>query len=182
MIILHRPPRHLFSQPGIAASEDVEICYESLQAIFRLMRSYSRFYRYQYLPLDFVHTLSVAASTILMKRCLDDAPWEEAKTSRSLALVLEAMNAVKETWPCVSEIEKIVTRASQAPSSGLPEMLNPMMDVGFMADWPVPSESSHKTVGWPAEAYGGDVSEADIGLLLTDKVLGGFPSSHPGFD
>lgn len=66
MIILHRPPRHLFKSPGIATSDDVEFCYESLQAILKLLKSYSRFYKFSALPLDFVHTLSVAAGTILV--------------------------------------------------------------------------------------------------------------------
>lgn len=56
MIVLHRPPHHTLSQLGIDESEDVQICYESLQAILRLLRSYSRYYKYSALPL--VRTLT----------------------------------------------------------------------------------------------------------------------------
>ena len=122
MIILHRPPRHLFRTPGIAASDDVEYCYESLQALLKLLRSYARFYRFSSLPLDFVHTLSVAAGTILMKRSLEAADplattsghghgGGGGSDSKAMDTVLDAMHEIRHTWPCVVEIRESVLRA-----------------------------------------------------------------------
>lgn len=179
MIILHRPPRHLLSEPGISTSEDVEICYESLQALFRLMRSYSRFYHYKCLPLDFVHTLSVAASTVFLKRRLDDTPWDEAKTTNSLALILEAMHAVKETWPCVAEIESGIIKVSQEQPSDIPESSS-VMDVGFMAALTGFASASDMDT-WSSANYDGTAFQADIGPLLTNEVLGGIFPSNPGY-
>ena len=62
MIVLHRPPHHTLNQPGIDESEDVQICYESLQAILRLFRSYSRYYKYSALPL--VRTLTAVSLSL----------------------------------------------------------------------------------------------------------------------
>ena len=118
MIILHRPPRHLFRTPGIAASEDVEYCYESLQALLKLLRSYARFYRFSALPLDFVHTLSVAAGTILMKRSLEGLAADSGGgvdaggvNTKAMDTVLDAMHEIRHTWPCVVEIRESVLRA-----------------------------------------------------------------------
>ena len=120
MIILHRPPRHLFRTPGIAASEDVEYCYESLQALLKLLRSYARFYRFSALPLDFVHTLSVAAGTILMKRSLEGLAAAGGAgagidaggvNTKAMDTVLDAMHEIRHTWPCVVEIRESVLRA-----------------------------------------------------------------------
>ncbi|KAK5990445.1 putative transcriptional regulatory protein [Cladobotryum mycophilum] len=126
MIILHRPPSQMFEKPGIAESEDVEICYESLQAILRLMRSYSRFYRYRSLPLDFVHTLSTAAGTVMMKRFLHKASWDDPDIERALSLILEAMDEIQNTWPCVRDIRDVLLQAKRTQTTMPPEdPLNP---------------------------------------------------------
>ena len=164
MIILHRPPRHLFRKPGISTSEDVEICYESLQAILRLMRSYSRFYRYDCLPLDFVHTLSTAAGTILMKRFLENTPWDDAETSRSLGLVLQAMDAIKGSWPCVLEIQESIVQARQKQIPTVPET-DPVMDLGFMTGISGMLQPADETLCMPNDAH---ISEAYLGPMVED--------------
>lgn len=121
MIILHRPPSNVFDNPGIAESEDVEICYESLQAILRLMRSFSRFYRFRSLPLDFVHTLSTAAGVILMKRYLQNAAWTDSEIERSFSLIIEAMDEIQNTWPCVREVRNVLVQLQQTQPMMLPQ-------------------------------------------------------------
>ncbi|KAI1761334.1 Hydantoinase B/oxoprolinase-domain-containing protein [Hypoxylon sp. FL1150] len=134
MIILHRPPRQLIKKPALDAnSEDVEICYESLGAILRLLRSYSRYYPYEHLPLDFVHTLSTAAGTILMRRHSEDLPWDDAETSRSLDLVLQAMESIQDTWPCMKEIYQGILNARSTAASSMPNM-TPAMNFDFFTN------------------------------------------------
>ncbi|KAF7563800.1 hypothetical protein G7046_g307 [Stylonectria norvegica] len=160
MIILHRPPSHMFEKAGVAESEDVEICYESLQAILRLMRTYNRHYRYRALPLDFVQTLSTAAGTVMMKRFFQGASWDDPDIARSLSLILEAMEEVELTWPCVTEIKDCIIRARHAQTTmppedplNVPDLMNGLelaqdAQAGFMAQW-------------------GD----DLGTLVTDEFL-----------
>jgi hypothetical protein len=120
MIILHRPPSNMFEKPGISESEDVEICYESLQAILRLMRSYSRYYRYRSLPLDFVQTLSTATGAVMMKRYFQKSSWDDPEIERSLSLLTEVMDDIRDTWPCVKEIRDCVTVARQRRETTVP--------------------------------------------------------------
>lgn len=169
MIVLHRPPRHLFSKAGISTSEDVEICYESLQAILRLLRSYSRFYRYTGLPLDFVHTLSVAAGTLLMKRLLENAPAEDSWITKSMDTILHAMDEIKHTWPCIVEIRESIVHAMATQESDQQDPgPDPILDFGFLADFGSGNAQ-------PADTDGLDfqISDADLGLLLTDDFLTG---------
>ncbi|KAI0137378.1 fungal-specific transcription factor domain-containing protein [Xylariales sp. AK1849] len=169
MIILHRPPRHLFSKVGISQSEDVEICYESLQAMLRLMKNYSKFYKYTCLPLDFVHTLSVTAGTILMKKFMENVPKEDAGISRSMDIVLDAMEKIKYTWPCVVEIRESVVRAMENHAEAQQEQgPDPVLDFGFLADFSAGNGSAADTAGVDLH-----VSDADLGLLLTDDLLSG---------
>ncbi|CAG9940201.1 unnamed protein product [Clonostachys rosea f. rosea IK726] len=168
MVILHRPPRHSFNTVDISSSEDVEICYESLQAILRLMRSYSRLYRYEELPLDFVHTLSVAASTVLMRRWLDK---DMHQMEKEMNLIVQAMQAIKETWPCVEEIEKSVCKIEKCekPADNVPE-IDAMLDAGFMAGLSAPYEGENWSM---PDQYTQDMFEATLGPVLTDGILGG---------
>lgn len=121
-------PPDLFSEPGIATREDVNICYESPRAIFRLMRTFSRYYVYAHLSMDFVHTLSTVASSLLMKQYLENTPWDEANMSKSLCLILEAMSTIKDTHPCIEEIEKSIIHATQAQST----RVRPLSDSGLI--------------------------------------------------
>ncbi|KAL5614170.1 hypothetical protein BROUX41_000008 [Berkeleyomyces rouxiae] len=116
MIILHRPPQQLFSKLGIGSSEDVEICYQSLNVLLRLMRSYSRYYDYRWLPLNFVHTLATAAGTVLMKRFLDKLSWDDQDVCKNLSFLINAMDSIVVTWPCVSKIRDMVISACSNPN------------------------------------------------------------------
>ncbi|KAE9582188.1 putative transcriptional regulatory protein [Colletotrichum fructicola] len=172
MIILHRPPRHLLSQPDVASSEDVEICYESLQAILRLLRSYNRFYRYDCLPIDFVHTLATAAGTIMMRHYLEGTPWDETQTSQALTRILEAMNAVQNAWPCVGEIKDSIIQASRREEGDIP-------GADALADFTLMTGLSGPVAGSDVDKMllsEGGMFDADAGLLVTDDFLGGtFP-------
>lgn len=172
MIILHRPPRHLLSQPDVASSEDVEICYESLQAILRLLRSYNRFYRYDCLPIDFVHTLATAAGTIMMRHYLEGTPWDETQTSQALTRILEAMTAVQNAWPCVGEIKDSIIQVSRREEGGIP-------GADALADFTLMTGLSGPVAGSDVDKMllsEGGMFDADAGLLVTDDFLGGtFP-------
>ncbi|KAI1426176.1 fungal-specific transcription factor domain-containing protein [Xylaria sp. FL1777] len=136
MTILHRPPSQLLQKPESSFDrDDIEICYESLGAILRLLRTYGRFYSYRHLPLDFVQTLSTAAGSILMRRHLDHLPWDDAETSRSLDLVIHAMEDIKDTWPCVQEILNSVLKARKTEAAVMPDV-DPVMDFDFLAAQP----------------------------------------------
>lgn len=165
----------------------MEICYESLHAILRLMRSYSRFYKFEHLPLDFVQTLSTAAGTILMQRRLEGGTAASAardlEESRSLRLVLDAMDAVQHTWPCVAEVKASILQACQhraaestGPAPGGPEVDNmaALMDFGM----PFPSGGGGYDQ-WLGEGVAGSPASdnamygVDLGPLITDELLGG---------
>ena len=108
MIILHRPPRQLFKDLKTSTSKDVEICYESLDSIIKLLRIYSRQYQYCPLPLTFVHILASAASIILMKRHLNNLPWDDISISRPLDHILEAVDGVSPTWPAAKQVRAVI--------------------------------------------------------------------------
>ncbi|TRX91915.1 hypothetical protein FHL15_007234 [Xylaria flabelliformis] len=136
MTILHRPPSRLLQKPESSFDrDDIEICYESLGAILRLIRSYGRFYSYKHLPLDFVQTLSTAAGTILMRRHLNNLPWNDAETSRSLDFVIQAMEDIKDTWSCAKDILNSVLKARQTEAAAIPDV-DPLMDFEFFAAQP----------------------------------------------
>lgn len=116
MIILHRPPRQLFKDPKTSASKDVEICYESLDSIIKLLRIYSRHYQYSPLPLTFVHILATTASVILMKRYINNCPWDDPSISRPLDHVLEAIDGIAPTWPAAKQVRGVIDTAMENSS------------------------------------------------------------------
>lgn len=165
MIILHRPPRHLYSRPGISKSDDVDICYESLHAIIRLLRSYSRYYKYSALPLDFVHTLSVAAGTVLMRISLEDLPPDDSSIVKSMETILDAMDKIKHTWPCIVEVKSRVVQAMSI--SGAEEhrsTQDPLLDFGFLADFGSANATGLDDINM-------HIPDAELGILLTDDFL-----------
>lgn len=180
MIILHRPPSNMFDKPGVAESEDVQVCYESLQAILRLMRSFSRFYRYRSLPLDFVQTLATATGIVLMKRYLQKASWTDPDIERSLSLLLEAMNDIQNTWPPVREIRDSLVQAQQTQPALPPEVPITASDLmtGLQLDVAAMSGSGSGAAGDVGAS--GDVgfmthmsagSSGDFETLITDEFL-----------
>ncbi|KAI3336484.1 fungal-specific transcription factor domain-containing protein [Xylariaceae sp. AK1471] len=161
MTILHRPPSQLLQKPGSSFDlDDIEICYESLGAMLRLIRSYSRFYSYRHLPLDFVQTLSTAAGTILMRRHINNLPWDDAETTRSLDLVIQAMEDIKDTWPCVKEILNSVLKARQTETSTMPDVDPVMLDFDFLSASQPPVSDADGTT-WPSS----------FGNMLTGSML-----------
>ncbi|KAI0402628.1 fungal-specific transcription factor domain-containing protein [Xylaria palmicola] len=160
MTILHRPPSQLLQKPESSFNrDDIEICYESLGVLLRLIRNYGRFYSYKHLPLDFVQTLSTAAGTILMRRHLNQLPWDDAETSRSLDLVIQAMEDIKDTWPCVKEILNSVLKARQTEAAIMPDV-DPVMDFDFLAAQP-PDLSDAVGITWPSS----------FGNMMTGSML-----------
>lgn len=118
MIILHRPPRNLFKNPKIATSQDVKICYESLEAIIKLLRIYSRNYQFSHLPFTFVHILASAASIILMKRFIEGSSWDAIEVAKPLGLVIDAIEAISQTWPCANQVRAVIDTAMKSGSGG----------------------------------------------------------------
>ncbi|KAJ2986085.1 hypothetical protein NUW58_g5196 [Xylaria curta] len=168
MTILHRPPSQLLQKPGSNFDcDDIEICYESLGAMLRLIRSYGRFYSYKHLPLDFVQTLSTAAGTILMRRHLNNLPWDDAETSRSLDLVIQVMEDIKDTWPCVKDILNSVLNARQTKAAVMPDV-DPVMDFDFLTAQP-PGLSDVDGITWPSS----------FGNVMTGSMLP-WDSIEPG--
>ncbi|KAI1180329.1 fungal-specific transcription factor domain-containing protein [Nemania sp. FL0916] len=160
MTILHRPPSQLLQKPESSFDhDDIEICYESLGALLKLMRSYARFYSYKYLPLDFVQTLSTAAGTVLVRRHLNRLPWGDAETTRALDLVVEAMEDIKDTWPCVKEILNSVLKARRTEAANMPDV-DPVMDFDFFAMQP-PLLADTDGVTWPSS----------FGNMMTGSML-----------
>ncbi|KAI1167942.1 fungal-specific transcription factor domain-containing protein [Nemania serpens] len=158
MTILHRPPSQLLQNAESSFDrDDIEICYESLSAMLKLIRNYGRFYSYKHLPLDFVQTLSTAAGTILMRRHLNHLAWDDAETSKSFDLVMQAMEDIKETWPCVKEILNSVLQARQTEAEVMPDV-DPVMDFDFLtAQPPVLMDDD----GWPSS----------FGNMMTGSML-----------
>lgn len=99
MITLHRPPRAAFREPGIGTTEDVQICYESLDIILKLLRIYhNNSQNYSHLPITAVHSLASATSIILMKQHISGLSWKNAVFSKPLDRILKAMYCISPTW------------------------------------------------------------------------------------
>lgn len=111
MIILHRPPRHLFRDPKIITSQDIKNCYSSLESLIKLLGVYSRQHNYSHLPFTFVHILATAASAILMKRHIEGSSWLDGEISRPLNLVLGALDGISKTWPCAKQVRGVINSA-----------------------------------------------------------------------
>ncbi|KAI1321872.1 fungal-specific transcription factor domain-containing protein [Xylariaceae sp. FL0255] len=164
MTILHRPPSQHFrkceSDTGSLNHDDIEICYESLGAIMRLLRSYARFYSFNHLPLNFVQTLSTAASTILMRRHINKLPWNDVETARSLDFIVQIMEEIQSAWPCVGEILNSIRKARQTETQTLPDV-DPVMDFDFLATTHHPTIADAEGALWPSS----------FGNMLTGSML-----------
>ncbi|TVY47788.1 putative transcriptional regulatory protein [Lachnellula occidentalis] len=111
MIILHRPPRHMFRDPKVTTSQDVTNCYSSLESLIKLLGIYSRQHSYSHLPFTFVHILATAASAILMKRYIEKSLWSDAEFSRPINLVIGALDSIAKTWPCAKQVRGVISSA-----------------------------------------------------------------------
>ncbi|KAM5343319.1 hypothetical protein ACJ41O_014285 [Fusarium nematophilum] len=178
MIILHRPPRKHLEDEAVIKSEGIEVCYESLSATLRLLKSYGRYYRFEVLPLDFVHTLSAAAEVVMMRKYMQRSSWDDNDVSRPMALILETMASVQRVFPCVREIRDSITQIMEADrqDNGQRDEENvlelDLMDLLQSGAAPFPGAS------WCPEETG-SVNSSDLGLLVTDDFLNE-PSSWGG--
>jgi hypothetical protein len=125
MIILHRPPRNMFRDPKISTSQDVTTCYESLDAIVKLLRIYSKHYQFSHLPFTFVHILASAASVVLMKRYIENSSWTEVSIAKPLALIQDSLSAVAQTWPCAKQVQGVINSAMKHTPQDSPRNESP---------------------------------------------------------
>ena len=171
LIILHRPPRNLFRDPTIATSEDVKTCYESLDAIVKLVGVYSRQHQYSHLPLTFVHILASAASIILMKRHIEGASRATPEVSKSLGVILDALDAIYQTWPCAKQVRAVINSAMKegTPEAGVssrnksPEGFDLMTGLAGLPD----AANDDFLNG----EFGFNMDDADIGFYLNEDYL-----------
>lgn len=169
MIILHRPPRHLLDRDTMIDGEDVEICYQSLVAILRLIQSYGKHYRFELLPLDFVHTLSAAAGVLLMKRYLEKSAWTDKDISKPLAQILEVMEIIEKVWPCVLEIREGILETVNVVNEACQQQdyIADLNMMGVLESGPTWLSDNM----WYADT---DATSADLGFLVTDDFLNGY--------
>lgn len=177
MIILHRPPRQHLDDESVARSEGVEVCYQSLAAILRLLKSYGRYYRFETLPLDFVHTLSAAAECVMMRRYMERSSWDDRDVARPLGQILDVMLTVQEIFPCMREIrdsilETIKEGSCDGGGGGSEEAEGPgvameQLDlINLLQSGAVPFPGA---VWCPDGA--GSVEGAELGFLVTEDFL-----------
>ena len=174
MIILHRPPRQLFKDHKTSISKDVEICYESLDSIIKLLRIYSRHYQYSPLPLTFVHILASAASIILMKRSLNNIPWDDASISRPLDHVLDAVDGISPTWPAAKQVRLVIITATEKGKANETRNDSPE-SFDFMA-------GLANSVNFNVDLDMGFEEDANLGLFDPGEFLGGASQWEGGFD
>lgn len=101
-----------------------------------------------------------------MKRSFEATPstQHETSSSRSLVLIHQAMDAIKDTHPCVREIQESIKNATRVQTLNVPR-------TDLVTDWGL--------MDWPVGNVGGDVGEESPGVMLTDDILGGMmPSNH----
>ncbi|KAJ4292829.1 hypothetical protein N0V90_009492 [Kalmusia sp. IMI 367209] len=164
MILLHHPPRKSLQLPNESTIEDMETCNESLRAILKLMRTYARYYSFRYLPLDFVHTLSTAASILLIQRDLGDC-LDELNTSKPLDTVLSAMDKIQYTWPCVAELRTSLVHEIHRPTVTSPSLED--VNTEFMA---IPLDS-YGALWNDMPQLDNYIPAAALGHLITDDFL-----------
>ncbi|KAK0384674.1 hypothetical protein NLU13_8760 [Sarocladium strictum] len=177
MIILHRPPRHHLDDEAVARSEGVEVCYQSLAAILRLLKSYQRYYRLEIMPLALVQTLSAAAEVIMLKRYLEKSSWKDKDISKPTAQILEAMEVIQDVYPCIRDIrQSIIANQEAEDSTPLANVQEPgpieldLMDFLHAGAGPFPS--------WLQDDSPGS-DNSDLGFLVTDDLVGEPQSFDP---
>ncbi|KAH6686206.1 fungal-specific transcription factor domain-containing protein [Plectosphaerella plurivora] len=174
MIILHRPPRQHLDDEAVARGEGVEVCYQSLEAILRLLKSFGRYHRFETLPLDFVHTLSAAAECVMMRRYMEQSSWDDRDVARPLGQILDVMFTVQEIFPCMREIrDSILETIKEGGSGGAGGEQDQgggggtELDlINLLQSGAVPFPGA---MWCPEEA--GSVDSADLGFLVTEDFL-----------
>jgi hypothetical protein len=170
MIILHRPPRQHLDDEAVINGEGLELCYQSLSAILKLLKSYRQYYRFEFLPLDFVQTLASAAEIVMIKRYIDKSSWDDKDISRPMAQILDAMEAIQHVSPSVREIRDSILQSIEAGSG---ENEQQMDDGGLdldLVDLLQPGAGPFPGIAWdPDDAI--SVNSANLGFLVTDDFL-----------
>lgn len=170
MIILHRPPRQHLDDEAVINGEGVEICYQSLSAILKLLKSYGRYYRFEFLPLDFIQTLASAAEMVMIRRYIEKSPWDDKDIARPMAQILDVMDAIQEVSPSVQEIRDSIL---QSIESGKNESGQQVEEGGLdldLVDLLQPGAGPFPGIAWdPYDAR--SVDSADLGFLVTDDFL-----------
>jgi hypothetical protein len=167
LIILHRPPRNLFRDPTISTSEDVKTCYESLEAILKLIGIYSRQHQYSHLPLTFVHILASAASIILMKQYIEGSSWIDLKVSKPLGLILDALDGISQTWPCAKQVRGVINSAMEGP----PESETNKSPEGFDLMTGLTGLADGGNADFFDREFGFNMDDADIGFYMNEDFL-----------
>lgn len=108
-----------------------------------------------------------------MKRTLQGPFNEDPGLSKSMDIVLGAMDQITHTWPCIVEVKASVVQALGAPNTEQQEATTqPIMDFGFLADISSSTEPGGSNF---------HLSDEDLGLLLVDDLLtGDLPWETPG--
>jgi hypothetical protein len=168
MIILHRPPSRCSDADLQALTEDVDICYQSLAAILRLLNSYGRHYSFRTLPLDVVHTLAAAARIIMLKKRLEQAPWTNMSAKKPMEDILHVMRAISTVWPCIAEIKTGIEIMMQSDSQEL--------QVPFYGGGPdfltfLDNGCNLLSTPWSSNV---DQTQSDLGFLVTEDSLNDF--------
>lgn len=170
MIILHRPPRLHLDDEAVINSEGVEICYQSLSAILKLLKTYARYYRFEILPLDVVQTLASAAEMVMMQRYMKKSSWDDKDISRPMTQILEVMDAIIEVFPCMREIRDSILHSMQASSNGSGQQVDKsVLEVDLM-DLLQPGMGPISGAAWGLDDAG-SVNDVDLGFLVTDDFL-----------
>lgn len=173
LIILHRPPRNLLRDPAVATSEDVKTCYESQDAIVKLIGIYSRQHQYSHLPLTFVHILASAASIVLMRRHIDGASWAQPEVSKSLGVILDALDGISHTWPCAKQVRAVINSAMKegTPEAGAGGFALSKSPEGFDLMTGLAGLPEVGNDDFLNGEFGFNMDDADIGFYLNEDYL-----------
>lgn len=171
MIILHRPPSRCSDADLLSLTEDVDICYQSLAAILRLLTSYERHYSFRTLPLDIVHTLAAAARIIILKKRLEQSLWTSIAVKKPMDQILNAMGAISTVWPCIVEIKAGIETMMQSDSQGVEE--SPCGGPEFLTF--LDNGCNSLLTPWPSDV---DQMQLDLGFLVTEESLNDFEGWH----
>lgn len=170
VIILHRPPRQHLDDEAVINGEGVEVCQQSLGAILRLISSYGRYYRYEVLPLDFVHTLSAAAEVVMIKRYMEKSSWEDKDISKPMEQVLQVMERVQITFPCMREIRDGILESMKTEATG-----DGSHQDEFAIDFELMDLLQSGGGPFPPALYSEEAddgtTDVDLGFLVTDDFL-----------
>ncbi|KAF3003619.1 hypothetical protein E8E13_007435 [Curvularia kusanoi] len=167
MIILHRPSRQDFDDESVANGEGVEMCYQSLAAILKLLKTHGKYYRFDILPLDTVQTLASAAEIVMMRRHIDSLSWDDKEISRPMTQILEALEAMLEVFPCVREFRDSILFSMQTGTNEEEQQAGKEAD---LMDLLQPGMGPFSEYTWSVDEprTGNDV---DLGFLVTDDFL-----------